>query len=290
MTTPHLPVAGKTQQRSNAKKTVLLWLCLIVMFLAIYQLFSGPTQSSHHHSHTSSWDPTSLIVSSLVAALLLRLVFWGRATNRFNVDNAVAETQLARGQVELALAQLVGMRQRYRRWRSLRNAVEHNLARVELRQGKLDSALDRFAAVANSRGKVEMAETRRKAMLHLAIGYALKGDVTAATAWLGAFDKWPGALCVVDPLARALIELRRGHYDAVARDLETRWRELEQRLTGDGLRPLRVVRAFAVAHGTSRDAEAAPALLQPLGQGAREELRWLGAGWPELQQFIDAHL
>jgi hypothetical protein len=290
MTTPHLPVAQKAR---SANKTILLWLLLILMFVSIYQLFSGPPPSSHPHTAPPPdhfWNSISALVTIGFGLLMWRLVAWGRASRRFNGEDTAAQTLLARGQLAEAGAQFEAMAKRYR-WRSLRMAAEHSLAVVELRQGQIDRALDRLAAqVKKPPGIVIIGDTRRTALLHLAIGYAIKGDVTAAQAWLDAFNKMPGPLNVRTQLAITLLELRRGNFDAVAKDLESRWRELEQQLTGDGLRPLRLLRAFAVAHLTTRDAELAPTFLQPLGAGAREELMWLGAAWPELAQFIAAHL
>src|SRR5262245_59211297 len=38
------PAVSPQQKKSKAKKTIALWVLLIVMFISIYQLFSGPTQ------------------------------------------------------------------------------------------------------------------------------------------------------------------------------------------------------------------------------------------------------
>jgi hypothetical protein len=46
MSEPFLPVEEKHKQRTNARKTLVLWLLLIVMFISIYQLLAGAPASS----------------------------------------------------------------------------------------------------------------------------------------------------------------------------------------------------------------------------------------------------
>lgn len=228
-------------------------------------------------------------MGAVLGALIVAEAVWQGAFARFKTTNARGLELLMRGQLDDA-EQVFAALADGSRFVMLRDWAEQNRAFVELLQGRLDAAVARLAGV-DGRGRVPSTVYRCVA-INMSVAYALAGDATAAQAWLETADKRPEPDMPPRnvPLARALIGCRRGQFADVARELETRWHELEQKQQGHYLRPLRLVRAFAVARSPSREAEQAAMILQPLGPGAKQELAWLGAAWPELQAFIATQL
>ena len=81
---------------------------------------------------------------------------------------------------------------------------------------------------------------------------------------------------------------RTGRPEDAAKLLDEGWAGYEASVTGDVLRPLRVVRAFAHASGPRAGgvAEAALPTLRPAYPG---EYAFLGARWPEMAAFLASH-
>ena len=71
--------------------------------------------------------------------------------------------------------------------------------------------------------------------------------------------------------------------------LDRDWQTLEA-LGGEQLRPLRLLRAFALsATGGPRDDGAVDRALAPLRESRPGSLRYLTVAWPELAAFMDLH-
>lgn len=274
----------------QSHKTLLLWLLLIVMFLAVYRFLSPPAPHApaHHDPPPSGLaDYTSWIVGLLV---LLPSIAWGLRTGRINRrfagENAAGVALIDRGLYTQAAAHFEGLLERYRR-KGLRATARHNLATARLQLGELDRAIELYASVA-----ADPSANRWHANVwnELASTCALAGRLGEAAAWLAKVETVPN----VNPFSlvwpRALLAARGSEPGELARTLETRWRELEGNLTAVHMRRLLLLRAFAVAtaEGPRGTASAEPLLarLRPTTPG---ELDWMLGRWPELAAFVAGH-
>ncbi|MFT3697757.1 MAG: hypothetical protein QM831_31750 [Kofleriaceae bacterium] len=131
----------------------------------------------------------------------------------------------------------------------------------------------------------------------VAFSCALLGEIEAAERWVAeaesrrAVHRSASTFDASQIYTRALIACRRGDPTAAATLLDDHWTACEVALPGSELRPMRVVRAFAVAMaGGPRDAGRAEQMIAALRPMAYErEFAFLGATWPEMDAFLAAH-
>ena len=72
--------------------------------------------------------------------------------------------------------------------------------------------------------------------------------------------------------------------------LANEWTQLENSVTGNILRPMRVLRAFALAQSSGpRDAALVDSLVAALRGTSTRDIDYLGAAWPEMHVFMSAH-
>jgi hypothetical protein len=86
-----------------------------------------------------------------------------------------------------------------------------------------------------------------------------------------------------------IVDCRAGESEKALTDLADNWIKYEAHLTGLGLRPLRIVRAFATAAAGPRSAGVAEAALAGLRPAYPGEYVYLGQAWPEMAQFLATH-
>ena len=60
-------------------------------------------------------------------------------------------------------------------------------------------------------------------------------------------------------------------------------------MSAKDLRPIRVLRAFAIAAGGVREAGSASAIIAGMRPTYPHELAFLGAAWPEMAAFLASH-
>lgn len=89
--------------------------------------------------------------------------------------------------------------------------------------------------------------------------------------------------------SRAALHCRAGRFDDAVRLLDERWASCEGALTGGTLRPLRVLRGFAIASSNPRNAGLAEVALATSRPSFPGEYDFLGVEWPELAAFLAAH-
>jgi hypothetical protein len=174
--------------------------------------------------------------------------------------------------------------------------VRHSLGWTLLRQGELQQA----AEVLND-NEERNRETLAKIALDatsaadLAFAYALMGKIEDAETWFATASERGKARTqqptfpAMKTFARATIDCRAGRHADAARLLAESWPECESLFTGETLRPLRVVRAFAQATGGVRDAGMVGATLGELRPLYPGEFDFLGSAWPEMQTFLVTH-
>jgi hypothetical protein len=244
-------------------------------------------------------DPTAVgfLIAAIVAIVgmfAIAIVRFQREARRFIVDNHAAITQIARGELDRA-------RDTMYRWAAqtkqprIAAVARHNLGWTLLRSGELQEAIDVFVANEKDHAKalaaVRLAPT---SAIDLALAYALAGDSTAAERWVAETEtraEVPGLLSVPAMIAfvRAIVDCRRGRHAEAAALLDARWGEYEAITTGEVLRPIRVVRAFALGGAGPRNAGMADAALASSRPSHPGEYRFLGVAWPEMAAFIATH-
>jgi hypothetical protein len=213
----------------------------------------------------------------------------------FNAANAAALEFLAAADYAGAVERFEALFREFRRPANLHAVAGFNLGIALLRRGDLDRALAQFDSM--DRHTVTRSSGLQPAIAaQLAVVHALRGDLETSERWIAECEvRKKGfvdtrALDGHLALVRSVVGVRRGRYEEVARNLEARWRELESVLTGESLRPLRVLRAFAVAQASGpRGAGAAEALLASLRPSRPREFAELGAAWPEMSAFLETN-
>lgn len=223
-----------------------------------------------------------------------RMLLLSGQVRRFVTENATTQQQLANG--ELAAARAF-----YWKWSETTRIpvvaalARHNLAWTMMRQGELASAIAVWVDNEKQFAKyMPQAQLSPTSAVDLALAYALTNEVDAAERWMtvaGQRAEHPRtpAHPAMAAFARGAIELRAGRAEAAAKGLDDAWSDAEANLTGSTLRPLRVLRAFAITQTGTRQAGVAERLIEGMKPQYPEELAFLAASWPELGAFLDAH-
>lgn len=298
-TEPFLPSQRKKPFASQPLKVVLLWALLIISFVCLYQVFTAPSsQAPHHHAHAHRSDDgfgglLGLLCGGLFV-LLLGWAFWNqRNIRRAVVMNGEGLELLGRGEVQKARALFEAMGQKYHRSITVRGLAQYNVAQTSVLAGDLERATRELVDLEKRDGLKTVQSLKPLAATSLAECYALVGQLDLAAPWLdeaeqkrataGEPPKLTGALTLV----RAIIACRKGAPAEATRLIDANWQTIEG-LAGDQLRPLRLVRAFAVAAaGGPRDDGAVDRLLAPLRESRPGSLRYLGVAWPEMAAFLE---
>lgn len=239
------------------------------------------------------------ILTSGVAMLIATgFVFWyARRLKRFSAENQTGIDALQAGEIEVARERFEVLARSWKRYRSFERVSLFNLAWSELLLCDLDTARDRFALLEAERSKRVPDVVSKLVPSRLAYLHALSGAFVDARHWLDVSAErrsMSGSDISIarafESAARAVIDCREGGPDRAANDLAKRWLELENSATGELMRPLRAIRAFAIdasASGASRTT--ADALLASLRDAPSPGLRHLGARWPEMGAFLERH-
>jgi hypothetical protein len=177
----------------------------------------------------------------------------------------------------------------------LRRLGDYNRAVALIREGQLDLALellsdiDRRGGVLNLDGAIAGA---------LTLAHALAGHVELAGEWLLETRRRYAAYTVAGIRVPAFAfiqsetaaDLRAGDAEAVRKRLENQWTQLENSVTGNVLRPMRVLRAFALAQSSGpREAAIVDSMLSALRGTSTRDIEYLAAAWPEMATFMSAH-
>jgi hypothetical protein len=277
---------------SATGKTFVLWFLLILMFIAIYELV-GVRPGDAPRTIPFGWVLGGGFIA-VVAGFVIWIRWHNRAVNRFNTESQVALGQLARGELDQAAAGFDALAQKWKRPRSLHVVARHNLAWTLVRKGEHKRAIEVYTSLERAAG--DSGAIWQTMPTHLALASALAGDLDAAERWLTEARKrvesQGGDTRTIEGLiafARAIVECRRGRAAEAARALEAGWREYESHLAGEILRPMRVVRAYAITASEGPRGGSVDFLLLPLRGGPGGELAFLGVAWPEMAAFLASH-
>jgi hypothetical protein len=162
-----------------------------------------------------------------------------------------------------------------------------------LHEGKLDEALQCVAEAEDSFGRNALGGAATLAC-YAALAYALRGEADLAQRWREAAEERKknapdpatvsGLLAFVD----AVLDVRVGRYESFSKWVDERWQKLEGALTARTMRPLRLLRAYAVAQGSTgpRNAGAVELIVAPLQPARPGEFAMFEASWPEIHGFL----
>jgi hypothetical protein len=287
------PPAAK---KPSAKRTLLLWLVLIVMFIVIYQVFDD---GSPHDGPPPFW--TQIGVFDLIPWLLLATVVgwltWNlRSSTRYYKAmrpglHAFAQRRLVEAETELVAAAATAGKAP---WAG--PLAHYNLALVRIQRGALATAEESLAIVERWAGLAYGSDLRVLAAIELGRVNALRGRTDVARRWIDvAHRRLTRAGSAEDKrrvflLAEVLVLLREGKpRDAVAR-FEQSAIELETTVPYDTMRQWWALTAFAQWQDAGvRDQGAVDMLLRRLQPSRPHELAHLVVEWPELRSFLETH-
>jgi tetratricopeptide (TPR) repeat protein len=231
-------------------------------------------------------------VVSIVLVLYMRSS--RRQTLRLTADMNQAGGSLARGELKAA-HDVYWECARATKLPYIAAMARHNLAWTLMRQGELqhaiDVATDNIASYPKALGVAGLAAT---SAVDLALCHGLLGQLDAAEHWMTESKQRTNErsmLCVpaMTAFARAVLDCRAGRSAEAARLLDENWLAYEAVLKGSELRPLRVVRAFAIAASDPRNAGVAETVVASARPCYPGEYDFLAAAWPEMETFLTTH-
>jgi hypothetical protein len=209
-----------------------------------------------------------------------------RYVSAWNRESAAALVALAAHRPAEAERDLRAVRRRFAWPASIANVTDYNLAIAIHRQGRHAEAIDLLASVDRRGGATAPVNINAGLASSLAYFHALVGEVEPAEAWLTESRLRFAALGLPQgsELAELAVALRRGQGEEAVRRLDADWARIEHARKGETLRPLRLLRAFAIAQaGGAIDV----AGLQP---AQAQEFAYLATRWPELGAFLQRAL
>lgn len=254
---------------------VMWWASLAILAIACVRLVDG-----------------SAGIALALGWLAIPLVFFGIQKRRIaRYTRALQSVFVSEGDPERAERELVQLETRFRWPATLVRTTGYYRAATVLRQGRLDEAITMLEEI-DRRGEIHSIDAMTASTL--AFAHALRGDLDTAQAWLAEAAVRRGKevtpVTLPDLGTEVVIDLRRGRFREVQVRLADQWPEMERVMTGERLRRMRVLRAFAVAQGDVREAGAVGPLLAPLQPGKRDEFAYLATAWPELDRFLRTNL
>jgi hypothetical protein len=314
---PFLPPVEPADNPKIFKKSILLWLLLILFFVSLYQLFSGPPAKPHHRMDAQEVvapppprpsapenDFVMLLVGSWLPMLAMIGIFYGgvlgfarrqlRAHGKLTAQLEPGHLALADGNVAGAVKMFEAAAHKLRGQRPYAGMARLALADARMQQGDFDAALKVLQQVEQSPGLLYGSELRLLAAVDFGLVYALRGEVDVATRWLddarrrlartpGVRNFQAGLLCLAEAVAFARADRRQ----EAARLIERDWTRVEATVFATVMRRGWLLRAFlASADGARSTAEP---YLTMLRSGRRGELDWMATKWPELKAFLVAN-
>lgn len=276
--------------RSAAPKamwTIVVWAAIATICALLY-LVSTPAQRGG--------VVTILLVGAgaMVVLFVINMVRFARHRRKFIEDNNEAIAALTRGDLKAA-DEIYWYWAENSKLPAMTALASHNLAWTLMRECELKQAIEIAADNdKNHRSALRAVGLFPTSAVDLALYHGLLGDLDGADKWFAeaearAKELTTPTLPAMLGFARAVVDCRSGRADEAARMLEESWSEYEGVLMGETMRPLRVVRAFAIAATDPRNAGVAASLLDTARAAYPGEYAFLGARWPEMAAFLAAH-
>lgn len=213
---------------------------------------------------------------------------------RFNTESVAVMGMLGRGEHDKAAAIWGGWARRLTVPGVIAAAARHNVGWTALRRGQPREALELFSA--NERRDARSLKANQMysvSALDRALCSALLGELEPARHALAEAEmrslRAHPSYAAMKAFVEAVIACREGRAAEAARALADHWAEYENLTTGDVLRPLRVVRAFAMAAEGARSAGPVETQVAMVRPGYPTEYEFLAVGWPEMAAFLASH-
>lgn len=293
---PHEPPPA-LPQKGSAKTTLIIWLVLIVMFIAIYAVMrTSPRDRGAVVEATTgyAWWWLGIVGVTGLALPILFMVVMFRGAERFNASQTAGLEAIARGQHSKAVELFEALAKRFRMKPNFAAVARYNQGYALLLGGDSAAAVGALLAVERM-PKLALGGIRRMAAGQLARAFALGGDVEKATQWLEALRKRP---MTGDPVycqalldsVDALVLCRKGDFAEAVRIYERAWPQLEAYLPVHQMREVWLLRAYATTMTSSvRDSGAAEPWLRMIRGTPPGGFTWLTARWLELATFTMTH-
>jgi hypothetical protein len=304
---PFLPEPDPPEppKKSNAKRTLLLWVLLIFIFLAIWQFLSPASTPPSHASEprmcpcddagwtSSAWYSLPTVGVFAIVFLVMRQF---RAPLAFNASQEGAMLAFAQRRFAEATELYRSTAATLSKTPLYQAVGNYNLAYAELWAGRLEDAIQTLARVERTFGSPRATGVRFLAANTLILANGLAGDLDTAERWADDTRKRiaktadsrlnaASQLC----LGEAVVALRRGRVADALTSLESNWLSLRHGLNANTMRIAEILRAFAEAHGGVREYNTVGERLIRVEPVSTHEFAFLGVRWPEMQEFLVAH-
>ncbi len=301
---PDVDPAEKKTKAKRARRTLLLWVLLILMFLAIWQFLQPGPSASHQATpppppcEATMWSAVSGWAIPFGAFLLLFFVFM-RAYGQ-NVEFARSTEPAARALAERrfgdAAKLYTGLIASNKKKPAYQSSARASLAFAELMGGRLAAAIEVYAQVERAQGVLFSSGVRTTASTWLAFAYALRGDVPAGQKWATEARRrltknndnrlsYASQMC----LAEAALAIRAGEAERGVSLLDAGWLNLRESMTANTMRVAEVLRAFAESSRGPRGYNVVEERLTRVEPVVPGEFDFLGVEWPEMRAFLAAH-
>lgn len=262
-------------------KTILLWVVLIVVFIAIYQVFSTPPNGEARPEH--EWNAMTWICPGIALLAIGGFVWLMRKAQRTQKLNNEGIQLLNQGRYSQALEKFTALA----KLEPKSPIAPFNIGTVQLALWRTGEACAQFEKTWQMLEKPPQRVTVHasppdavKAVVpqHAALACALHGDVARANEWLSKAIEGPqGTRWAI--LSRAALACRNGDFATAVRELD----HFEVKQIGGGTGALAsTLRAWAIERTTGELRHVDRVLL--FGETGPETLQKV---WPELAAFVE---
>jgi hypothetical protein len=286
---PHEPPAPEPAPTS-VRKTVVIWLILIVMFIAIFMLMNANDPSPVERSGYSGWW-IGVGIAATVGVVILLLVWVAGGTKQFNERAAPGLAAIAEGNFTQAAQLFEQLAKRYRAKPNFAAVAHYNRGYALMLSGDTAAAVGVLLGVERT-PKLAAGGVRRLAATQIARCFALAGDVDKAQHWLDATRRRGAGM--TDPIhdqavlaaLEGLVLCRQGKLDEARAHYESVWPRLCAYLAVNQMAEVWLLRAFAIAAGgTPRDAGGAEPWLRLVRSAPAGVIDRITVRWPALATF-----
>ena len=292
-----LPEAPKPD--GSSKRTLVLWIVLIAMFLGVWTFLSpespAPPSSPPEPSGYGGWwiGLLPLVVLLVGAWMFLRSL---RQSTGFNRRIEEGRRALAERRLEDAAAHYEALAAAEEKQPLHASLARLYVGSAKLAAGRLEEALAVYTEIERRRASPFSGAVCVEGAVLRGRRYALLGQLEPAEAWTAEVRQrltknhddrlvTASSLCFTE----ALIALRRGKSAEAIELLERNWITMREVLSANQMRAVEVVRAFAESGGVLREQNAVTDRLVRVEPVQAGEFAYLGVSWPEMDVFLRAH-
>lgn len=287
---PHEP-PPQPPAPSSARRTLVVWAVLVVMFLVIYTMLSRtePTGATARSGYSGWWIVVAGVVGIVVSLVYISFRFSGFEKLHAALGEGLDAS--ARGDFARA-AELYAARAATTRGKPEQTALAlYSCGYALLRAGRSEEAVGALLG-AERLPTLATVGIRRIVATELVRAFVIGGDLDKASRWLDSVRARPLSgdrvhQQTLEDAAAGLLLCRQGKFEDALALYERRWRFLEAYLPVRQMEEAWLLRAFALTmtSGPRAAGVAEPWLrmIRGLPPGAFD---WLTERWPELATFV----